>query len=73
MLLCIKILNFRILHQSLSHVHSETLQIIAFLFASLDVLSMRLALSALWCLILRILNVVRCLSVHRVTPCPQLL
>lgn len=36
-----------------------------------DVLSMRVALSVLWCLIPRILNAARCLSVLRVTLCPQ--
>lgn len=40
-------------------------------FPHIDVLSMRVALSVLWCLIPRILNAARCLSVPRVTLCPQ--
>lgn len=40
-------------------------------FPHIDVLSMRVALSVLWCLIPRILNAARCLSVLRVTLFPQ--
>lgn len=38
-------------------------------FFYIDVFSMRVVFSVLWCLIFRILNVVRCFSVFRVILC----